>query len=101
MRPFALILFNAFLLAASAQAAYADGGQKILIDRSKPLTYVSAVSHSTTWTGERVLNLGHGQCERDSQQLMAMRHINGVDLPDIAVKKVVAPCEILGVPRTR
>lgn len=94
-------IFAASVLALSAQSAFAEDAHKIVVDQSKPLTYISDVTRSTTWTGVLVLNLGGGQCEKVSQRLIAMRHINGIDLPNIAVNKIVAPCGILGAPKTR
>ena len=100
MNTSALIL-AASVLALSAQFAFAEEAHRILVDHSKPLTYISAVSRSTTWTGVRVLDRGRGQCEKVSQRLIAMRHINGIDLPNIAVNKIVAPCGVLDAPKTR
>ncbi|MDE3187620.1 MAG: hypothetical protein KGM96_08885 [Acidobacteriota bacterium] len=97
----AALIFTAAVLALSAQSAFAEDARGIVVDHSKTLTYVSEVSRSTTWTGVRVLNLGRGQCEKVSQRLIAMRHINGIDLPNIAVSRIVAPCGILGAPKKR
>ncbi len=101
MKKLVSILFGVCCMFATAyahdaQAVNADAGQRIVLNHTKPLVYVSAVSRSTTWTGERVVDLGYGQCERETRRLVAMRHLNGVDLPDIAVNKVVAPCGLLG-----
>lgn len=97
----AALIFTASVLALSAQFASAEEAHRILVDHSKPLTYISAVSRSSTWTGVRVLDRGRGQCEKVSQRLIAMRHINGIDLPNMAVNKTVAPCGVLGAARTR
>ncbi|SCC94035.1 exported hypothetical protein [Thiomonas sp. X19] len=94
MKTSALIL-AASVLTASAQFAFAGDAHKVLVDHSKPLTYISAVTRSATWTGERVEEIGHGQCEKVSRRLVAMRQIGGIDLPDIAVNKIAAPCDVL------
>lgn len=96
----AALIFIASVLALGAQSAFAEDAHGIVVDHSKTLTYVSEITRSTVWTGVRMLDLGRGQCEKVSQRLVAMRHIDGIDLPNVAVSKIVAPCSILGAPKT-